>query len=442
MSPETPAGVSVLPDASALPVPAPPGVVVVPATHPGATADVIAGVLGAGRCLTVAEALDDLAARRAAALEGPASLARARRADATAATAAALHVRPGLSTVPAGLTGATVRGAAHHLVEAAEALHAAREAVGNRPSYDEERAAEARAAQADVVQARLDRAGALHRANAVLVRANLVAAAIVGGRVASEAFDRPFFLVIVLPLAALAYAAYTVIAPARRSRAAARRRWSALRAMNVSTLAGLAALEERAGAWERRAARMRETEVELRAARGTWTSLVGTAVAIASADRLAADLDAAIALDDAATTAEAAWADALVALQEAEDRCGAGWPPLVVLGPDPTADPTAHGLLLERLGYVAGAASVVLVVAEPEKPEQAAAALSVDVEAEEALVAPPVPVPAGAGGPSASPRPDGIVDLRERVRAGLLRLRAFTASPRDPSAPGPMAADG
>ena len=435
---------SVLPDASALPVPAPPGVSVVPASDPAATAGEMAGLLGTGRCLSVAEAMEELAGRRAAAVDGPAPLVRSRRADATAATAAAMHVRPGLSTVPVGLTGATVRGAAHQLAEAAEALHAAREAVGARPGFDEKLAADARAAQADVLQARVDRATALPRANAVLIRANLAAAAIVVARLVSEAFDRVFVLVALLPLAALVFTAHAVITPARNSRAAARRRWSALRAMNVSTLGGLAALEERAGAWERRAARLREAEAHLRTARHTWTSLVGTAVSIASADRLAADLDAARALDDTATAAEADWCDALVALQEAEDRAGAGTPPLVVLGPDPAADQAAADVLLERLRQLAGAAAVVVVVAEPERAVPGAEAAEPPVEAvgEAEPVAPEAPAPVGASATVADPGTTGIIDLRERVRAGLLRLRAFTGPPRNPpSSSGPMAAD-
>lgn len=452
MSPETPAGVSVLPDASALPVPAPPGLVFVPAAEPAGTAADIAGLIGGGRFLTVGEALEELAARRAAALDPPTARARARRADATAAVAAALHVRPGLSTVPAGLTATEVRAAAHRLAEASEALHAAREAVGGRPKYDADLAADARAAQADVLQTRLDRAAALPRANTVLVQANLGAVAIVVGRVASESFDRAFFLVAVLPLAALVYAVHTVVAPARRARAAARRRWSALRAMNVSTMAGLAALEERAGAWERRAARMRAAEAERRGAHDAWTSLVGSAVAIASASRLAADLEAAAALEEAARLASAAWSDAVIALQEAEDMVGTGWPALVVLGTDRTDVPTANGLVRRQLAHLAGAATVVLIVAEPAPPavlpdeaaEEPGATVDPAGGVEETPVPRPVPVPVGVGAGARQPESatGGIVDLRERVRAGLHRLRAFTSSPRGPAASGPTAASG
>ena len=427
MSPERPAGVSVLPDASALPVPAPPGVVVVPAGDPAGTAADIAGLLGSGHCVTVDEALDELAGRRSADLEAPAALARALRAGAHAATVTALHVRPGLSTVPAGLTAARVRAAAHHLVEAAEALHAAREALGLRPLYDGELAADARSAQADVLQARLDRVASLPRANAALVQANLAAAAIVAGRAATDAFDPAFFLVALLPLAALAYAARTVMAPARRSRSAARRRWSALRAMNVSTLAGLSALEERSAAWERRGARMRAAEADLCAARDTWTALVGDAVAIASAGRLAADLEAAAELDETARAAAAAWCDALVALQEAEDTAGSGWPPLVVVGSEPAAGPSADGLVMQRLVDHVGSATVVLVVAERAPGGVQAGAADGD---HEARVVRPVPVPVGAGAHRAASGAAGIVDVRERVRAGLHRLRMLTTPHR------------
>jgi len=442
----TAAGVFVLPQGTALPAPPPPGCTVVPVEGAAAaegTAAALAGVLGAGVCVGVERASAVLAGRRAEAVAGPAAHLRAAAAAAVTARAAPARVQPGLSTVPAGLSAATVRSAVLTVAEAVEAVHDAREAVGGRPGYDGASAAEARAAQADVEQARVDRGGALPKANRVLTVANVGAGLLVAGRMASEAFDRVFVLVAIVPAGALAYAAHAVIEPARRSRAAARRRWSALRSMNVSTLAGLAALEERAGAWERRAARLTTAEADLRAARQAWRSLVGDAVALASAGRLAADLDAFAALEQSADDAARTWAEAAAELQAAEDSVAAG-APLVVLDADPGADAGTRSAAVRCLAAAAGATTVVFVVAEPV-PVPAVAdeelAGRVDEPTAEfawplpALVpepAPPVPVVATVD--------SGIVDLRERVKAGLQRLRARSGPARNP--PGPESSSG
>ncbi len=452
----TAAGIFVLPPGTTLPSPLPPGLTVVLAAGAAAaegTGAAVAGILGAALCATEDEAVAVLSARRAGAVEGALAHLREGAAAAAAAMTATDMVRVGLSDVPAGLSAASVRSAARTVGEAVEAVHAAREAVGSRPGYDEASATAARAAQAEVDQARMDRGGALPRAARMLTMANVGAALVVAGRVVSEAFDRAFVLVALAPLAALGYAAHAVIEPARRSRAAARRRWSALRAMNVSTLAGLAALEERAAAWERRAARLTAAEAELRGVRELWRSLVGDAVALASAERLAADLDAFAAIEQAEREAARAWAESAADLQAAEDTVPAG-APLVLVDADPEADPDVRAAAVRRLATVAGATPVVFVVAEPVPTaivaEDAPTSSDIAPPDDSQVGAPPWPAPALV--PERVPsRPvpvatvnnnSGVVDLRERVRAGLLRLRARTGPPRTPPAPGSVAAEG
>lgn len=504
----TATGASVLAGADAVPAPPPPGLSVVGAADVDLAGVLLAGRLGSALPLTVDEAGAELRRRRERVVAAPTERVRALRATASAARDAATGGRRGLSSVPPDLSAAAVRAAARRLHDAAEAVRAAREVVGSRPEYDERAAAEARAAQVDVDQARSDGARALPRASRALVIANAGALAIVVGRAMTEAFDRAFVLVAVLPVVALAYAARAVFGPARRARAAARRRWSALRSMGVSTLPGLAALEERAGAWERRAARVTTAEHGFARARDEWRSLVGDAVALASAERLAADLDAAASLDAAAADAEAAWAAAAVELQVVEDTFGLGGAPLVVIAPG--ADRGLTGSPGDALAALAGATPVVVVVFAPEPVVVAPEPITPVVVAAPPLsavpaswaTAPPTPrqAPAGAAAVAASTPPaasmalapalaapigppdsvplDGrpdrrdpasairlarglspvatepaagthehdalgvIVDLRDRVKAGLLRLRARSGPPRSPSAGGSAAAGG
>ena len=445
-------GAFVLPPGSPLPPALPPGLVVVQTTDPDATVAGVLAATGAADALPAGEAARQLRRRRAGELAAPRTLVAERR-DAAGAARAALQSRPaGLATVPPGLLAAQVRSAARNTLEAVENLRVAREAVGDRPSYDQDAARLAREAQSDVERARQDRASALPRANWVLTRANAFAAVLVVGRLWHEAFDRTFVFVIAVPLVALAYAVHVVLEPVRRGRAAGRRRWSALRSMNVSTMAGLAALEERTGAWQRRAARVKTAEAEVREERDIWRRLVGESVALASADRLAIDLDKAEALEAAAGTGDRAWAEAALALQAAEDTIGRGGAPVVVLDPDVEVEPEARQRAMERLAALAGAATVVMVVAVPE-PAVEAAPVAEEPAAEEepvlALLPPPAtrrpalaPVPAPPGplpGPSRVPveagvpaaHGSGIVDLRERVRAGLQKLRARSTPQRD-----------
>ncbi|HEX2701242.1 MAG TPA: hypothetical protein VHM89_13665 [Acidimicrobiales bacterium] len=429
----TSAGVFVLADASALPSPPPPGVSLVRSGDVPSTARSIALALGADACLTIDEAAAVLEARRAAAVETAMRQLRDRQAAVAAAHVATERARPGLSTVPAGLSAATVRSAAHTVAEAVESLAAAREAVGIRPGYDDGWAAVARAAQAEIDQARVDRANALPRANRALTAANVGAGLVVVGRVASEAFDGPFVAVAVLPVVGLGYAAHAVIAPARRARTAARRRWAALRSMNVSTLAGLAALEDRARAWERRAARVKAAEADFRAARDGWRSLVGDAVSLASAERLAVDLERALETERTMIEASAAWVEAAAELQVAEDTAPAG-APMVVLHPGRVRPGDDDEGPVRLLAELAGATPVVLVA--QERVPRLVPDLSPPPPATK------VPAPVGAGPARGGSDGGGIVDLREKLKAGLLRLRTRPASPRDASPPGSIAAEG
>ena len=445
----TAAGVSVLP-AARVPVPPVPGVVVVECTTPKRVLARALAAAGASAPMSVEEAAAELDRRRAAACAEPAARVAACAAGVEAARASARKGRPpGLDTVPAGLTAAGVRAAARRTREAAESLEVARDAVGERPTYDDGAARAVREAQADIEQARQDRASALPRANWVLTRANALGAVLVAGRFVSEAFDRTMVFVGAVPLAALVYSAFVVLVPIRRGRAAGRRRWAALRSMNVSTLAGLAALQERTGAWERRAARVKAADAEYRAAGAAFRTMVGGGVALASADRLAKDLDKAESLDDAVREAEEAWAAAAADLQAAEDA-GAGGDPLVVLDPDPDADPEERRRAVERLAALAGPTSLVVVAAVHRAEREQAPAVEPEPEPEPAVpepapaaTTPPAVIPA-ARCPNATPtrlpgeprsRPaatsPSIVDLRDRVRIGLQRLRARSLATRD-----------
>lgn len=411
----------------------------------------------AGGAISVDDAVAELTRRRAAALAGPIARVAARAADVAAARAGAAERRPaGLATVPAGLTAAGVRAAARRTREAAENLEVARDAVGERPSYDADAARDVKEAQADIELARQDRAHALPRANWVLTRANALGAALAAGRFVDDAFDRTFVFVAAVPLAALVYSALVVLVPARRARAAGRRRWAALRSMNVSTLGGLSALQERTGAWERRAARVKAAEAECRAANAAFRTMVGSTVALASAGRLAKDLDRAEALDDAVRAAEEAWAAAAADLQAAEDTAGGG-EPLVVVVPDAGADPDDRRRAYERLAALAGSTSLVVVaavrrlrpVADPEpepapppppQPEPAPEPADLAPAAPPVAPAPRCPnaepatrhvPPEPAAIPARPPAAPGVVDLRERVRIGLQRLRARSLAARD-----------
>lgn len=444
------AGVLVLRDASALPVPAPPGVVVVLAPDVREAADEIARILDAA-CLPPDEARAELERRRREHLAEPVARLAACGERAAAARVAAAHSPAGLRSVPAGLDGAAVRAAARAVSDAVRALDEARGAVGRRPCHDPGAAAAARAAQAEVEQARRDRWSAMPAATRVLLAANLGSGTVVAGRIASESFDRAFVLVPVLPVLALGYAAATVLGPVRRSRAAARRRWAALRSMDVSTLAELAALEQRAAAWRLRAGAVAAAESDLRAARHAWHALVGDAVSLASAGRLAADLDAAAALQAACAVADHAWADAAVALQVAEDTAGTGRPAVVVADPARAVRAGVRRRALDHLAAAAGATTVVVVVDEESVPKRSRPAPAPVPVA--ALVAPgpvaaapaahrPRPLPVRPGPATPHRRRPGarervIVDIRERVRGGLQRLRAradAAARPRPGSA--------
>ncbi|HET7488180.1 MAG TPA: hypothetical protein VFJ85_09640 [Acidimicrobiales bacterium] len=430
----TDAGVLALPSVSLVPDPPPPGAVLVPASDAAASALVLAGALGAGPPLTEDEAAAELAERRQAALAPLAERVRRLGEEARAARVqadAAVDAHPGLRTLPRGLTSHAVRDTAHAVHLAAERLREARDAVGARPSFDAAAAAQARAAQADVEHTRWERGDALRRTLPVLAAANLLAACIVAGRLATEAFDAAMLLVAVLPLLGLAFTATSVAVPAHHARLAARRRWSALRSMNVSTLAGLTVLEERAAAWDRRAARVTAAEEELRAAGGAWRTLVGGTVALTSADRLAADLDIAERAAAPAVAAETAWAEAAAGLQAAEDTFGAGHPPLVVVDPDPTVAAVTRLATLRRLALLGGATPVILVGAGMPAAVEAGAPVAGDTDRPPARhrVRPPA-----APAPPPARRP-----VREPVAVGAWRAAA-SAVPSRPPSPAPAGA--
>lgn len=429
-------GVRALGSASELPVPPPPGVVVVRATDPWEAAGGVARSLGAARLFTAAEACEELDRRRDAAV------ARARRhRDRCAAEARAARARAATAptVVPARLVGvspAALGRAATTLEDAVASVRAARVALGRRPHVDEDVAHEAREAQVLVDLARLQRAALVPRANRVLGTANAAASVIVAGRVVSEAFDPAFVLVAVLPLGALGVVATMVGHTVRRSRSAARRRWAALRSLDLCTLAQLEAREVEARAWDAGATLVAERRRELVRARAAWEALVGPGVPVSQAPSLLAAVEEVATLEAEAEAAARAWADASERLQAAEDA-GAGGAPIVVV--EAGASPERHGEVVRALARRAGRSPVVVVAAEASvaaeageaRPTvQAPAAPGPELERQEA------PVGAAAGPTSEEPV---VVDLRDRVLAGLLRLRARQASRRDASPPGSVA---
>ena len=420
-------GVRALGSASELPMPPPPGVALVRADDPWQVAGDVGRSIGATRLFTATEACEELDRRR------DAVLARARRhrdrcaTEAEAARERAATAAP--SAVPAQLVGvspAALRRAAAAVEEAIAAVRAARVALGPRPQVDEEVAHEAREAQVLVDLARLQRAALVPRANRVLGTANAAAAAIVAGRVVSEAFDPVFVLVAVLPLAALGIVATTVGHTVRLSRSAARRRWAALRSLDLCTLADLEAREVAARAWDVRATRIAERRRRLVRAQAAWEALVGPGVPVSRAASLAAALEEMATLDAEAEAAARVWADASERLQAAEDA-GAEGGPLVVV--EAGASPGRHAEVLRALAERAGRSAVVVVAALAADP------IVVQPTAREPDPEPEVE-PVGTGPTSEGPV---VVDLRERVVAGLMRLRARQAARRDASPPGSVA---
>ena len=398
-----------------LPVPPPPGLVVIATDDPRRAAAMVVRAVNADRSLTVGEARQELDRRRDERLvEARERLAR-RGQRAAAALDRSSAARTDLPPVATSVSPAELRRAAAAVDDATVAVATTREALGPRPYVDEEAARAAREAQADVEGARDEWDGLRPRANWVLTRANAAAGLIVAGRLVTEAFDPAFFLVGVLPLAGLGYAGTIVGRSVRRRRAAAHRRWVALRSLDVCTMAALDAREERARAWDVRAVRLAQAEAELARARATWRALVGPTVAVSEAPRVAAEIEQAAALAAQADAAWRSWAEAADQLQAAEDGAGAGDPPLVVLDPDRAPDLARRQRLMQDLAARAGRSPVVLVLA--------GAAAKVPVV-------------------EASPHPDAevdaapIVDLRDRVVAGLHRLRSRQTARRRTAPPG------
>ena len=420
-------GVRALGSASEVPVPPPPGVAVVRAADPWQAAGDVARSIGATRLFTATEACEELDRRHDAAV------ARARRHRDRCATEAeaareraAAGVPAGVPPRLAGVSPVALRRAATAVEEAIASVRAARVALGPRPHVDEEVAHEAREAQVLVDLARLQRAALVPRANRVLGTANAGAALIVGGRVVSEAFDPAFVLVAVLPLGALAIVGTMVGHTVRLSRSAARRRWAALRSLDLCTLAELEAREVEARAWDVRATRIAERRRKLVRAQNAWEALVGPGVPVSRAASLATALEEVATLEAEAEAAARSWADASERLQAAEDA-GAEGAPIVVV--EAGASQERHGEVLRALAERVGRSPVVVVAA---------------VAAEPVVVTPGEPEPAPEAAPvgvAAGPTSEGpvVVDLRERVLAGLLRLRARQAARRDASPPGSVA---
>lgn len=419
MNTQIPSGVFVWTPASLLRVPAPPGVVVVSSGDKAQSAVEIARTLGADRWLYAEDAVVALERRRVEVLATYRETLHETGTRAAAARVRAAGMRPGLSTVPTGLTAGMVRAAARRVAECKGELHAARELVGIRPMYDEATGSAARAADAEAKAARRACSAALPRLAMALAVASLAAGSLVVGRLLYESLDGVFFLIALLPLAALIYSTQAVIAPAHRARVAARRRWAALRSIGVSTFGALAALEDRSAEWVELSLQLHAAaEQALQAALGSWHDMVGDAVALTSVERLAADLEAVAA---ATSSTELAWALSAAALQAAEDTFGADQRPIVVLNPDPIINTNA----LQRLAAAAGRTTVVVVTADPQAEQEAApapATRSVRPITSPRRAAQPVrcsaPIPAA-----------GATDLRERLKAGWQRLRRQANGP-------------
>ncbi|MGQ0520112.1 MAG: hypothetical protein ACT4PX_03030 [Actinomycetota bacterium] len=406
-------------------VPLPPGLVVVVARDAGRAARRLARSLGADRPRPAGDALEELGRRRGAELEPYRRRAEGCRLEAAEAATALEAARAAL---PPGLAGADprlVRRLAGALASARSSVQTARAALGPRPELDRDAAREAHLAAEALEEARRRRGAGLPDAFSLLTLANAGAGALVVGRLLSEAFDPAFFLVAALPLAALAYTASVVIGDVRRCQAAARRRWTALRSLDLCTMAGLAAVEARDAEWSARAGRLARAQARRAAADRAWRGVVGPAVLADDAPRAVAELERVAGLEARCRAAGEAWRDAAAALQQAEDSAGAGQPPLVVLDASLAGDAALP--VLARLADRAGRATVVVV-----RPAVA--------------MAPPRPagrdpgtVP-GAAVPPLPPVP-AVVDMRERVLAGLQRLRSrHPRSEGEP--PGPVAAGG
>ncbi|MFP5377592.1 MAG: hypothetical protein ACLGIO_12535 [Acidimicrobiia bacterium] len=400
-------GVDALASPADLPVPAPPGVHLVTAADPWSAAGAVARSLGARRLFTTAEATAELDRRRRASVAGPgrALAAAAERARAAAGRAAAARAAlpPGLAAVAPG----ELRRAAEALDPATASVRAARAALGPRPHLDAEAAYEAREAQVLADLARVERAALAPRANAVLTAANLGAGAIVAGRLASPSLDPVFGLVAALPLGALGIVASMAAGNVRRSRAAARRRWAALRSLGLCTLAALDAREAAARDWDARAAGVAHRRRELVRARAAWEALAGPGAPPGRAGELVGALEEVAALDAEAAAAHRRWAGAAEGVQAAEDAGGGGAPLVVV---DVGTPPGRRAAALRALAERAGRSTVVVVAAS------------------------------GAASPPPATTGADPVEGRAPVLARLLRLRARQGGRRPGQPPGSAAA--
>jgi hypothetical protein len=430
----------------------PPGVVVVASRDVGRTARRLARSLGGALYATADEAVQELARRRAEALAPHLARVEECRAAAGAARQAVEEARASLRPGLAALRPDDVAAAARAVAEARAAVRAVRTGLGPRPHLDDALAQRVHEAHAALEQARRARGARLPDALSLITMANCGAGVLVAGRLFSEAFDPAFFLVACLPLSALGYAGSVVMRDVNRCRVAARRRWTTLRAMDLCTMAALASREADVRRWEERSRAAATASARLTHAEAAWSGLVGRGVSVQAAPQVMAALHDVAALHHVARDASAAWAEAAAALQGAEDTAGAGSAPLVVPDRRPGHDP--QGQALAALARAAGLASVVVVrpavamavespapaddrlMPAPHQADPAAAlapsgATGGEQPAPAAHRAPPVPAAAASA----------VVDLRQRVLSGLLRLRTRPL-PRDRRPPGSVASGG
>ena len=394
--------------------------------RPDEAAVKIAQLLGVGGTCTVSDATAELVRWREECLEAPLTVMRRARAAVASARAAAGAARRAVPVPVAGRAPSELRRAADQLLRATAEVARARLLVGPRPELDEEAAATARRAQADLDQARQNRRGTIERANRILAMGNGAGALFVIGRVTAGSPDAVLLLAGALPLGALALGTQLVIADVRRSRLAARRRWAALRSMDLTTMSGLVEREARHKDWALSLSRLQQAEARCAREHVHWESLTGGRVAPGDVSQVVVLLESARAADARVRAAEAAWAEAAALVQRAEDAHGpARHRPVVVLH-----DRDARRPLLAQLDHLislAGTTTVVVVTRSADSSEKPSM-----------LPAPDPGRSSGAGGRGNGAEPGS--DLRDRALSRLrARLRPRAVLAAEPSPPGAAA---
>lgn len=410
-----------------------PGMVVV------ASRDVDAGAVAASAGVETTIATADLAhqlgAHRDALARAEEALAAAEERLAAARSAAAAAA----ARLPAGLQGrdaASLRKAGLAVAIAADAAEEARRAVGERPQLDLVAAAAAFDADEEVHEARAGGEEGLARANVVLAGANALALLIVATRVRTPAVDPLFVVVVGAPLAALGFTALAVVRTARQVAAAARARSDALRTTGLTTMTGLAARHARFRAWEERTHAADAAGRALAEARRRWDALVGDAASGADPEVLSG------VLDDAARTAALA-AETERDTLDAREAVARAVPTLVIVdGQGDSASGSVDTAILDDLERLAARTRIVLLTGDDTTLSWARA------RGDAGDGAPPPEEPADdaeAGHPVGTEGDDvvsaaPVVDLRDRLAAGLTRLRSLTGTAHDP--PDDVAASG